>query len=78
LRLVHRAQICEGKAGILKRLEVGRFMTESQFLDDLEIGRSPIRGATQTVRDTEIEGSEMAAGEMIAEVGGGQPYLVGL
>jgi hypothetical protein len=78
LLLVHRAQICEGKAGILKGLKIGRFVAETQLLNDFEVGGTPVWGGAQTVRDSQVEGSEVAAGQVIAEVGGGQPNEIGL
>jgi hypothetical protein len=78
LLLVHGAQIREGKAGILKGLEIGGFMAETQLLNDFEIGGTPIWGGAQAVGDAQIEGSEVAAGQVIAEVGGGQPNEIGL
>ena len=78
LLLVHGAQIREGKAGILKGLKIGGFVAETQLLNDFEVGGTPIWGGAQTVGDTQVERSEVAAGQMIAKIGGGQPNLVGL
>jgi len=59
-------------------LKIGGFVAETQLLNDFEVGGTPIWGVAQTVRGTQVERREMAAGQMIAEIGGGQPNLVGL
>jgi len=59
-------------------LKIGGFVAETQLLNDFEVGGTPIWGGAQTVGDTQVERSEVAAGQMIAKIGGGQPNLVGL
>ena len=71
LLLVEAAQVCEGKAGILKGLEVGGFVAEPQLLNDFEVGRAPVWRRAQALRGAQVERSEVAAGQVIAEVGGG-------
>ncbi len=47
-------------------------MAEAEFLNDPHVGRFPIRDVALTASGGEFEFGEVAAGEVIAHVGGGE------
>jgi hypothetical protein len=53
-------------------------VAETQLLNDFEVGGAPIWGGAQAVGDTQVERREVAAGQMIAKIGGSQPNEIGL
>ena len=53
-------------------------MAQAQLPNDGEMGRAPGWSGEFATRDAEIENREMAAGQMVAEVGGGEAKAGGL
>jgi hypothetical protein len=45
---------------------------KTQFLDDAEVRRAPFRGLDFAEGDAEFQGSQVAAGQVVADVGGSQ------
>ena len=76
--VVDVAQVHDGGAVRLQQAEVGGLMPQAQLLNDGEVGRAPGRSGKFVTRDAQIEDREMGAGQVVAEVGGGEAQSCGL
>ena len=58
---------------LFEELEIFGFVAEAELLNDLHVGRFPFWDVALTASGGEFEFGEVAAGEVIAHVGGGEP-----
>src|SRR5215470_2701582 len=56
-------------------VEVRRFMALSQLLNHLQIGRRPLRRRHHPARNRQLQLCQVAAGQVIADIGRSQPQL---
>jgi len=72
--LVHAAEVDEVALAdfLFEELEIFGFVAEAELLNDLHVGRFPFWDVALTASGGDFELGEVAAREVIADVGGGQ------